>query len=257
MEAVDSDKFSLFKTCNVTQQKNTFEMLFSEGVFLCAEYTFPISKEKISKRCKILHSCLFSIMNAHRSFKPPERRVCMTDSELLALIDSSPAQGHRALYDAYVKYVYAIIFHILRDCGSAEDVEDCLVETFTDVIEHIDNINGSYLKAYIGQSARNRAMNYYHMLKRHKQNTVAIDSVPEPSVKHVQEQLERKEMQERLLQSIHALGEPDATILIQKYYYGRKMAAIGKMVGLTANAAQVRCSRALKRLQKELADWRD
>ena len=89
------------------------------------------------------------------------------------------------------------------------------------------------------------------------EGTVAIDSVPEPSVKHVQEQLERKEMQERLLQSIHALGEPDATILIQKYYYGRKMAAIGKMVGLTANAAQVRCSRALKRLQKELADWRD
>lgn len=180
----------------------------------------------------------------------------MTDSELRALMKAFPAQGHRALYETYSKYVYAIIFHILRSCASPEDMEDCLVEIFTDVITHIDSIQGDHLKAYIGQSARNRAMNYYNTLQKHRRNTVSLDSVPEPSVQHVQEQLERKELQAQLLQKINELGEPDATILMQKYYYGRKMSEIGKMVGLTANAAQVRCSRALKRLRKELADWR-
>lgn len=180
----------------------------------------------------------------------------MNDSELRALIAASPAQGHRALYETYVNYVYAIIFHILRDCGSHEDVEDCLVETFTDVISHIDSIQGDHLRAYIGQAARNRALNYAGILQKHGRNTVPIDSVPDPSVQHVQEDLERKELQAQLLRKIQALGEPDATILMQKYYYGRKMSEIGRMVGLTANAAQVRCSRALKRLRKELADWR-
>ncbi len=180
----------------------------------------------------------------------------MTDSELRALIKSSPAQGHRTLYDTYVNYVYAIIFRILRDCGTREDVEDCVIETFTDVLSHIDSITSDNLKAYIGQSAHNRALNYYHTLRRKGQNTVSLEDVPEVSVRHVQEELERRELRETLLEKIRELGEPDATILIQKYYYGRKMSAIGKMVGMTANAAQVRCSRALKRLRTALDDWR-
>ncbi len=180
----------------------------------------------------------------------------MTDSELRALIETSPAQGHRALYDTYANYVYAIIFRILRECGTHEDAEDCLVETFADIIAHIDSIRGEQLKAYIGQSARNRALNYYHSLQKHRQNTVPAESVPEPAVQHVQEELEHRELQKQLLRCVQELGEPDATILIQKYYYNRKMSDIAKMVGLTANAAQVRCSRALKRLRRELADWR-
>lgn len=180
----------------------------------------------------------------------------MTDSELRELIQVSPAQGHRALYETYARYVYAIIYRILRDVGSPEDVEDCLVETFSDVILHLDTIEGGQYKSYIGQSARNRALNYYNVLRRQREHTVPAEETAEPSVLHVQEELERKELRNQLLLRIRALGEPDATILIQKYYYGKKMSEIGRSVGLTANAAQVRCSRALKRLRKELADWR-
>lgn len=180
----------------------------------------------------------------------------MTDSELRALIKTTPAQGHRALYETYANYVYAIIAQLLAGCGSREDMEDCLVETFTEVIQHIDSITGDSLKAYIGTSARNRAYNYRTLLSRRRQHTVPIDSVAEPSVQHVQEQLEQKELQRQMMQEVKALGEPDATILIQKYFYGRKMTEIAKLVGLSTNAAQVRCGRALKRLRKALSDWR-
>ncbi len=180
----------------------------------------------------------------------------MTDSELLELMLASPAQGHRALYETYVNYVYAIIFRILRDCGGPEDVEDCLVETFASVIRHAENIRSGHMKAYIAQTARNRALDCAAALNRDRQHVVSVETVPEPSVSHVQEDLERKQLQRRLLEQIRALGEPDATILMQKYYYGRSMADIGTMVGLTANAAQVRCSRALKRLRKQIEDWR-
>lgn len=180
----------------------------------------------------------------------------MTDSELRALIKASPAQGHRALYEQYANYVYAVIARSLADYGSQEDVEDCFVETFTTVLQHIDDIAGASLKAYIGTAARNRALTFRGRLGLQKQNTVPLDDVPEPARSHVQEELEQKELQQKLMQEVRALGEPDATILIQKYFYGRKMAEIGKMVGLSANAAQVRCSRALKQLRKKLSDWR-
>ena len=180
----------------------------------------------------------------------------MTDSELRALIRANPAQGHRALYDTYANYAYAIIARYLADCGSREDVEDCLVETFTEVMQHIDTITGESIKAYISASARNRAINHSGVLRRLRQNTVPLDETAEPSVQHVQEQMERKELQKQLLQEIQALGEPDASILIQKYFYGRKMHEIAQMVGLSANTAQARCGRALKRLRKKLEDWR-
>ena len=67
---------------------------------------------------------------------------------------------------------------------------------------------------------------------------------------------EKRELKEKLLAEIQDLGEPDSTILVQKYYFGRKMGDIAKAVGLSTHAAQVRCGRALKRLRKELEDWR-
>ena len=180
----------------------------------------------------------------------------MTDSELRALIRANPAQGHRALYDTYANYAYAIIARYLADCGSREDIEDCLGETFTEVMLHIGTITGDSIKAYIGASARNRALNYCTSLRRQRLHTVPMEDTAEPSVQHVQEQAEAREMQAQLLQEIKALGEPDATIVIQKYYYGMKMHEIAGMVGLKPNTAQARCGRALKLLRKRLKDWR-
>lgn len=180
----------------------------------------------------------------------------MSDNELRALIRTSPAEGHRLLYQTYSQYAFAIIFRILQGCGTREDAEDCLVETFTDVIRRIDSIQGDSIKAYIGTAARNRAYNYCASLQRHQSRTVPLEEIREPYASYVEEDAEHKALQTTLLQKIEALGEPDSTIIIQKYYYGRKMSEIAKLVGLTANTAQVRCSRALKRLRTELADWR-
>jgi RNA polymerase sigma-70 factor (ECF subfamily) len=130
------------------------------------------------------------------------------------------------------------------------------VETFTEVFQRVESISGESLKAYIGTAARNRALNYRTVLGRQRQHTVALDNAPEPAAPHVEEDLEQKALHDRLMQEIRTLGEPDATILIQKYFYGKKMNEIGRMVGLSSNAAQVRCSRALKRLRTALSDWR-
>lgn len=179
----------------------------------------------------------------------------MTDSELRELIKTSPDQGHRALYETYANYVYAVISRCLAGHGNQQDIEDCFVDTFTMIFQHINNISGESLKAYIGVAARNRALSYRGSLGRHR-NTVPLDDASEPAVRHVEEQFDKKELHQQMMQEIRALGEPDSTILIQKYFYGRKMKEIGKMVGLSANAAQVRCRRALDHLRKKLSDWR-
>lgn len=176
----------------------------------------------------------------------------MSDYELQLLIRASPDKGYKALYDTYFNYVYAIIFRILRGCGSHEDVEECLVDTFVDVMEHIEQVTDA-IKPYIGTAARNHAINTCRKLNTYTARHVPIDTVGElPAEHNLAETVEKKEYGQFLLQKIKALGEPDATIIIQKYYYQQKTKEIADLTGLTQGAVQMRCNRALKRLKKEL-----
>ena len=55
-----------------------------------------------------------------------------------------------------------------------------------------------------------------------------------------------------ILGKIAGLGEPDSTIIIQKYYYGRSAAEIAGMVKLTPENIRVRSGRAVKKLKEML-----
>ena len=180
----------------------------------------------------------------------------MTDHELRALMKSDLNDGAKALYEQYYRYVYAIVCRLVRDCGTQEDVEDCVADTFAEIITHADSIRGDSLKAYIGRAAHNKALNYCRSLNRRAQHSVPLDDAPEPAGDELEPQSEERELRRQLLAAIEQLGEPDATIIMQKYYCGRSMQDIAKAVGLSAHTAQVRCGRALKKLQKALKDWR-
>ena len=55
-----------------------------------------------------------------------------------------------------------------------------------------------------------------------------------------------------MLDKIEELGEPDSTIIIQKFYYNRTSTEIAKMLSMNSAAVRMRCTRALKRLKTEL-----
>lgn len=180
----------------------------------------------------------------------------MTDNELRSLMSCDSQKGSEALYKQYSQYIYAIIFRILRDCGSREDMEDCFAETFAEIVRRFDNIHSDALKSYIGKAAQNRALNYRAALRKNQKNTVPLDMTDEPLTENLQEQQEEQAKIRYLLQKIKELGEPDATIIVQKYYFGRSMGEIAEMTGLKPHTAQVRCGRALKRLRKDMEQWR-
>ena len=55
---------------------------------------------------------------------------------------------------------------------------------------------------------------------------------------------------EELMERIRALGEPDASILLMKYWLGMKCKEIGDRLGLKPNTVAVRAGRALKRIRE-------
>lgn len=179
----------------------------------------------------------------------------MTDAELRNLLRQSPEQGYRALFDTYFNYVYAVVHHILQNSGSREDVEECVMDVFMEVIQHCDTEHEGTLKAFIGTTARHRAIDRRRSVSSRNRHVTPLDE-EQLSVIHsdqnVEQSVERAEQSRILMDCIQTLGEPDATILIQKFFYERNSAEIGRIVGLVPTAVRMRCSRAVKRLKTEL-----
>ena len=82
----------------------------------------------------------------------------------------------------------------------------------------------------------------------------ADEAVQLSSEERIDEQAERAETAHALLDAVKSLGEPDSTIIIQKYYYGRSSEDIGDMIDMKPNTVRKRLSRALSRLRDILRE---
>lgn len=180
----------------------------------------------------------------------------MTDSQIKQTIYDSPEQGYRRLFDEYHGYVYTIVFQILRGYGSQRDVEDCVVDVFSDVIMHFDSSREGPIKAFIGTVAKHKAINLRRSFTAKSNRTVSMDEMetPLPSQQNVQEEAELSDTASILIDKVKELGEPDSTIIIQKFFFDRNSKEIGKIIGMSSAAVRMRCSRALKRLRSTLEE---
>lgn len=179
----------------------------------------------------------------------------MTDADICRIADSSHEDGYRAVFEKYNGYVYTIVYNILGNTAAACDIENCVADVFADVIMHFNASENSSVQAYIGTAARNKAINVLRFLKNGSATPVTPDDMTDmlADSADVEEQTENSERAAVLLEVIESLGEPDSTIIIQKYYFDRNSRQIGKLVGLTPTNVRMRCSRAMKKLKKELS----
>jgi RNA polymerase sigma factor (sigma-70 family) len=181
----------------------------------------------------------------------------MTDAEIIRQMELSPENGCRVLFDEYHGYVYTIVYHILRNIGSPRDIEECVTDVLSDVMVSYDIKHGGSLKAYIGSAARRRAIDVSRSICRKTEKNVPIDdeSIGElASAVNVEKTVENSQLAKIVLQKIEEMGSPDAEILIQKYFYGRKSSETAKILKMNPITVRSRCSRAVKRLKKALAD---
>lgn len=180
----------------------------------------------------------------------------MTDREIHLMIVNSRKDGFKALFQQYQSYVYTIVWSRLRTVGTAEDAEECISDIFAQIFLHYDDIEEGSLQAYIGTVARNKAVDYFRKLK----NEISFYSENEEELSkldsdvNVENDIEQLEINKILYDKINLLGKPDSTIIIMKYFYGRKSKDIAKQVNMSPVTVRVRLNRALKKLRRLLTD---
>lgn len=166
------------------------------------------------------------------------------------LIKSDPERGIRALLDAHGGLVYFTVRRVLKGYPE-DDIEECVSDVFLYLYQMRDRLelDDGAIKAYLSKTALHRALDQKRRAARIP--TPVTDAVfdADASVQSAEEQavaaLERGE----LIEAISALGDPDATILIAKYFIGMKGKEIAAMLHMKENTVVSRASRALKRLR--------
>ncbi|EWM53613.1 RNA polymerase sigma factor [Ruminococcus flavefaciens] len=178
----------------------------------------------------------------------------MTDEDIREIMHHSPDTGFRALFEKYHRYVYTIVHRILSEKGCSKDIDDCVVDVFSDVIIHYDTSSEGSLQAYLGTSAKNKAISLKKSILSKTSNSVSIeDSELElADNSSLADNYERSELVSILLDKIDTLGKPDSDIIINKFFFSRNSREISDIVGLSPAAVRVRCRRALKKLKKLL-----
>ena len=183
----------------------------------------------------------------------------MTENELRLLMAESVQKCHRAIFDKYCNYVYAIVINVLRSCGSREDIEDCVSDVFMKIYKRIDKdtaFSGD-LKGFIGTISRNTAIDAYRRVSQKNMRSISIDDENTEEFgtdERLVENTEKKEMSRIILNKIKELGEPDSSIIIQQYYYNRTAKEISQNISMTAAAVQKRSSRAKQKLKALLTE---
>ena len=181
----------------------------------------------------------------------------MTDSQYRALLKKSEQTAHRAVFDEYYNYVYTIVFNKLRSIASLEDVDECVSDVFSEVFLKYDE-DSAYsgdIKGFVSSVAVHRSIDMFRRLTSRNRGVVQLDDEMTchlPSEENVEEYADRKETAHAVLDAVKSLGDPDSTLIIQKYYYNRSSDDIAEMVDMKPAAVRKRVSRAVKKLREML-----
>lgn len=177
----------------------------------------------------------------------------MNDREITELIIASREKGYCALADKYTNYVLTVIYSVIRGCGTMEDAEECAADVFVKLVmdtSWADKERDS-LKAFIGVSARNAAVNLYYRLSG-RARYMSDDEIPEnifpqqsPEI-----QISGNELRELFWENVRQLGSPDSDIITAQYLYGIPVKEIASALGMNTAAVHKRSRRARKKLEK-------
>ena len=179
----------------------------------------------------------------------------MEDNKLIRLLHKDPNAGMEQLMNQYTGLVYAVVKAKLDDhsCVSS-DIEDCVADVFSKFYVELFKYDPaiSSIKSYLCVIARNHAINIAK--KRNFMKSISLDD--EESTLQIADDLiidrdlAEDELRREVIKAIEDLGDPDASILFRKFYYGESSKDIAKAVGMTVSNVDIRTHRALNKLRK-------
>ena len=142
----------------------------------------------------------------------------MTDQELLALYAKRDPEATAAMERQYGSYCAAIVGRILTD---SRDVEECLNDLWMRVWMALEEQQPSYLKGWLGATARNCAIDRFRQLS---QSETPLEESAAELARDLRdtpaETLESKMLGEAISAFLGSQSEHNRVAFVRRYWYG-------------------------------------
>ena len=178
----------------------------------------------------------------------------MNDEMLMKSISQGDQSAFSCMIRTYSKLLWVVVGGILGGIGTVQDIEECISDVYVHVWQNptaFDPHKGS-LKTFLAVIAKNRALNVYRKLS--KANIAELDEAISSADNDLLDYIVDKEMSQELYAAIATLAEPDKEILIRRYFFDQKPAAIAEHTALPVVEVKNRLYQSKLRLRKKLTD---
>jgi RNA polymerase sigma-70 factor (ECF subfamily) len=181
---------------------------------------------------------------------------------------SSPSQ-HKKLSDFFRSERIRLIRYVQRriEDTAARDSEDIVHDVALNLFNRADvTVPIENISAYVYQSLRNRIVD---LLRKRKIKLISMEgAVSEYGAASLADliydytynpvrQMDRKELRDKMFNSIDALDDKDKAIIIETEFEGRSYAEISKEWGIPIGTLLARKSRALNKIRETLTSDED
>ena len=177
----------------------------------------------------------------------------MEDIKLLRLLHKDPNAGMEQLIDQYAGLVYAVVRgKLLEPFCVSSDIEDCVADVFSDFYTNLCAYDPkiSSIKSYLCVLARRRAIDVFRKRERQCGQVSIDDNDNFIQISIDGHEIDESELRHEVLTAVKALGEPDTSIIIKKYYFGESSKQIADALNLSVSNVDTRTHRALSKLRK-------
>ncbi len=178
--------------------------------------------------------------------------MCLTEKQMLTGLQAGDERSLDAAILSYSRLLWSIARAVLRNAGTAEDMEECVADAFIQLWKNAGKLNetrGS-IKTWLCVAVKSRAIDRYRMIAR--KNEVGLQEQLASCGAGLFDQTMDAVLQRELLAAIHALGEPDREIILRRFYYRQKPRDISIALDLSIKQVENRIYRAKQKLRAQL-----
>jgi RNA polymerase sigma-70 factor, ECF subfamily len=175
------------------------------------------------------------------------------DAELVKRLQKRDPQALAELYDKYGRLAYSLIFRIVRDTGTAEDL---LQETFLRVWNRVQGFDGDRgaLAGWLLAVARNRAIDYLRSAGGRMRNALELEETEHPSLYlDLEKEVLNSDRARRLRQALEKLNPNQRAAIELAYFEGLSQTEIAERLQQPLGTVKTWVRTALKNLREELA----
>ena len=178
----------------------------------------------------------------------------MSDTNMMTAIQNRSEAAISEVINKYSRLLWSVAGAVLHNIGTAQDVEECVADTFIYLWEHPDKFDPrrGKLKTWLSIVARTRALDRCREIA--KRNTVPLEEAVLADQLGVVDDLLDGETRRALAAAVNALNEPDHEILIRRYYYDQKPKEIARALNMSVKQVDNRLYQTKRKLRDALAN---